>query len=101
VAGFLDTEDPKPPKTPVANYAGATMLALSALIALWGRDRGGGGQYIDLSMFDVIASWNSVHVPWVQSEDQPTDYDPVIGGEYPCYNTYQSIHGLHLTLGAM
>jgi crotonobetainyl-CoA:carnitine CoA-transferase CaiB-like acyl-CoA transferase len=101
VAGFLDPEDPTPPKTPVADYAGATMLALAALISLWGRDRGGGGQYIDLAMFDVIASWNSVHVPWEQSDDEPTDYDPVIGGEYPCYNTYETSDGRYLTLGAM
>jgi crotonobetainyl-CoA:carnitine CoA-transferase CaiB-like acyl-CoA transferase len=101
VAGFLDPEDPKPPVTPVADYAGATMLAFAALIALWGRDRGGGGQYIDLAMFDVIASWNSVHVPWEQNDDEPTDYDPVIGGEYPCYNTYETSDGRYLTLGAM
>ncbi|WP_336361479.1 CaiB/BaiF CoA transferase family protein [Haladaptatus sp. ZSTT2] len=101
VAGFLDPDDPTPPKTAVADYAGATMLALSVLIALWGRNRGGGGQYIDLAMFDVIASWNSVHLPWVLSDDEPTDYDPVIGGEYPCYNTYETGDGRYLTLGAM
>lgn len=101
VAGFLDPEDPAPPKTPVADYAGATMLALAILVALWGRDRGGGGQYIDLAMFDVIASWNSVHAPWARSDEGPGDYDPVIGGEYPCYNTYETGDGRYLTLGAM
>lgn len=101
VAGFLDEDDPAPPKTPVADYGGATMLALAALVALWGRDRGGGGQYVDLAMFDVIASWNAVHAPWTTSDVVARDHDPVIGGEYPCYNTYETADGRHLALGAM
>lgn len=101
VAGFLDAEDPSPPKTAIADYGGATMLALAVLVALWGRDRGDGGQYIDLAMFDVIASWNSVHEPWVRSDVVERDHDPVIGGEYPCYNTYETADGRHLALGAM
>lgn len=101
VAGFLDEDDPAPPKTPVADYAGATMLTLAVLVALWGRDRGGGGQYIDLAMFDVIASWNAVHAPWTHSDVTRLDHDPVIGGEYPCYNTYETADGRYLALGAM
>ncbi len=101
VAGFLDLDDPKPPKTPVADYAGSTILALAILIALRGRDRGGNGQYIDLAMYDVIASWNSLHVPWAESNDVATDYDPLVSGEYPCYNTYETADDRHLTLGAM
>lgn len=100
VAGYLDEDDPSPPKTAVADYAGATMLALAVLVALWDRDRSG-GQYIDLAMFDVIASWNSVHAPWTHSDVTRLDHDPVIGGEYPCYNTYETANGRHLALGAM
>lgn len=100
VAGYLDEDDPSPPKTAVADYAGATMLALAVLVALWDRDRSG-GQYIDLAMFDVIASWNSVHSPWTCSDATRLDHDPVIGGEYPCYNTYETADGRHLALGAM
>lgn len=101
VAGFLDDDDPSPPKTAIADYGGATMLALAVLVALWGRDRGGGGQYVDLAMFDVITSWNSVHQPWAHSDVTDRDHDPVIGGEYPCYNTYEAGDGRHLALGAM
>lgn len=101
VAGYLDEDDPSPPKTAVADYAGATMLALAVLVALWGQDRDGGGQYVDLAMFDVIASWNAVHAPWPDSNMTRLDHDPVIGGEYPCYNVYETADSRHLALGAM
>lgn len=101
VAGKIHSDDPRPPKTPIADYGGALILVVSVLATLWGRDRGSGGQYLDLAMFDVLASWNSVHYPWVAADEQETDYDPVIGGEYPCYNTYATGDGRWLAVGTM
>lgn len=101
VAGTLHPADPRPPTTPIADYGGALVLVVAVLAALWGRDRGSGGQYLDVAMFDVLASWNSVHHPWVAAGDDEPDYDPVIGGDYPCYNTYEAADGRWLAVGTM
>jgi crotonobetainyl-CoA:carnitine CoA-transferase CaiB-like acyl-CoA transferase len=50
-------EEPRTPILPVADLAGATMLAL-AVCAAWARKlQTGEGEYIDVSMTDVVASW--------------------------------------------
>lgn len=101
LAGLLDPENPGMPRLPVSDFAGGTMLALAVLAALRGRDRAGGGQYVDLGLFEVLASWNSWNLPWAASSEQNRDHDPLVGGEYPCYNTYETADGRYLTLGIM
>jgi crotonobetainyl-CoA:carnitine CoA-transferase CaiB-like acyl-CoA transferase len=57
VATRSDEEPPRIPVLPVADLAGATMLAL-VVCAAWARKlRTGEGEYIDLAMTDVVASW--------------------------------------------
>ncbi len=53
-----DADDaPRVPILPVADLAGATMLAL-VICAAWARRlQHGEGEYIDVSMTDVVASW--------------------------------------------
>lgn len=101
LAGLLDPEDPAMPRFPVSDFAGGLMLGFATLAALRARDRGEGGQYVDLSLFETIASWNAWHMPWADDPDHEFDRDPLVGGEYPCYNTYETADGRHLTLGIM
>lgn len=100
LAGLLNPDDPSPPRLPVADFAGGLMLAVAVLAALRARDRGESGQYIDLGLYEVIASWNLWNAAWADQDGEP-DYDPLVGGEYPCYNTYETADGRHVTLGAM
>lgn len=100
LAGSMDPRDPSLPRVPVGDLAGGSMLALAVLAAVRNRDRGGGGQYVDLGLFEIVASWNLWNAPWAES-DAETDYDPLVGGEYPCYNTYEAADGRYLSLGAM
>ena len=100
LAGMLDPENPSLPGYPIADFAGAQMLVIAILAAIRKRDRGGGGQYIDLGMYEVLASWNRWNAPWVADDDSP-DHQPLTGGEYPCYNTYETGDGRYLTLGVM
>jgi len=100
LAGLLDPENPTLPGYPVADFAGAQMLVIAVLAAIRGRDRGGGGQYIDLGMYEVLASWNSWNAPWAAADDD-LGREPLVGGEYPCYNTYETADGRYLTLGVM
>jgi crotonobetainyl-CoA:carnitine CoA-transferase CaiB-like acyl-CoA transferase len=100
LAGFLDPENPSLPGTPTADFAGAQLLVIAILAAIRKRDRGGSGQYIDLGLYEVLASWNRWNAPWAEDEDEP-DKQPLTGGEYPCYNTYETADGRYLTLGVM
>src|SRR3982751_2965004 len=51
------SERPRIPILPVADLAGATMLALAICAAWAGRLQSGDGECIDVSMTDVVASW--------------------------------------------
>jgi crotonobetainyl-CoA:carnitine CoA-transferase CaiB-like acyl-CoA transferase len=50
-------DDPAIPKVPIADLAAATVAAL-AIVAAWANKlRTGEGEYIDVAMTDVVASW--------------------------------------------
>jgi crotonobetainyl-CoA:carnitine CoA-transferase CaiB-like acyl-CoA transferase len=100
LAGLLDPKDPSLPGYPVADFAGAQMLVIAVLAALRGRDRGAGGRYVDLGLYEALASWNAWNAPWADRDDGPSR-EPLVGGEYPCYNTYETADGRYLTLGVM
>lgn len=101
LAGLLDPTDPSLLNLPVGDFAGGTMLALAVLAAIRARDRGASGQYIDVGLFEVLASWNTWNLPWADDESTGRDTDPLIGGAYPCYNTYETADGRYLTLGIL
>jgi crotonobetainyl-CoA:carnitine CoA-transferase CaiB-like acyl-CoA transferase len=57
IANRSADDPPRIPILPVADLAGATMLAL-VVCAAWARKlRTGEGEYVDLAMTDVVASW--------------------------------------------
>jgi alpha-methylacyl-CoA racemase len=101
LAGLLDPDNPGMPQFPVADFAGAQLLVIATLAALRARDRGGGGQYIDLGLYEVLANWNAWNAPWATNAASEHQGDPLVGGEYPCYNTYETADERHLTLGIM
>lgn len=101
LAGLLDPDDLSIPGFPVADFSGAQMLVIAVLAAIRTRDRGGDGQYIDFGLFEVLASWNRWNNPWAESDATEFDRNPLVGGEYPCYNTYETADGRYLTLGIM
>ena len=50
-------EDPAVPRVPIADLAAATVAALAISAAWANRLRTGEGEYIDVAMTDVVASW--------------------------------------------
>jgi alpha-methylacyl-CoA racemase len=101
LAGLLDPDNPGMGQFPVADFAGAQLLVIAILAALRARDRGVGGQYIDLGLYEALAHWNVWNAPWARSDASDHRSDPLVGGEYPCYNTYRTADDRHLTLGIM
>jgi crotonobetainyl-CoA:carnitine CoA-transferase CaiB-like acyl-CoA transferase len=100
------TTDPrgKPviPGVQVADIAGGMIAAFAILAALLARERTGRGQYVDVSMFDVMLSM----LP-VPAAHQFAGHGLKVGdkyalsGAYPFYNVYVTADGMFMTLGAL
>ncbi|AQL44239.1 carnitine dehydratase [Halorientalis sp. IM1011] len=108
MAGLLDMtradEDstPQMPGYPVGDMAGGLFAAFSVVGALLSRELGNtGGEYVDVAMTDVVASFSQA-----VSHDALTGADPRPGetelsGGLPWYDTYETADGKYVTLAAL
>src|SRR5712692_2351042 len=104
VLGLTTDERGKPviPGVQVADLAGGMIAALAILAALLARERTGRGQYIDVSMFDVMLSM--LPIPAAHHFAGNTigvGGKYVLSGAYPFYNVYETSDGKFMTLGAL
>lgn len=104
VLGLTTDERGKPviPGVQVADLAGGMIAGFAILAALIGRQRIGRGQYVDVSMFDVMMSM--LPVPAAQffgGNRLPVGGKYVLSGAYPFYNVYETADGEFMTLGAL
>ena len=104
VLGLTNDEHGKPviPGVQVADLAGGMIAAFAMLAALLVRERTGRGQYIDVSMFDVMLSMLPVpaaHQFAGQTIGVGGKY--ALSGAYPFYNVYETSDGKFMTLGAL
>ncbi len=104
VLGLTTDERGKPviPGVQVADLAGGMIAAFAMLAALLAREKTGRGQYVDVSMFDVMLSMLAVPAAHEFAGKQI----PVAGrygltGAYPFYNVYETSDGRFMTLGAL
>lgn len=104
VLGLTTDERGKPviPGVQVADLAGAMIAAFAILAALLARDRNDRGQYLDVSMFDVMLSMLPIpasHEFAGKTISVGAKY--VLSGQYPFYNVYETSDGKFMTLGAL
>lgn len=104
VLGLTTDERGKPviPGVQVADLAGGMIAAFATLAALLARERTGRGQYIDVSMFDVMLSMLPVpaaHHFAGKTIDVGGKY--ALSGAYPFYSVYETSDGKFMTLGAL
>ena len=104
VLGLTTDESGKPviPGVQVADLAGGMVAAFAILAALMARERTGRGQYVDVSMFDVMLSMLAVpaaHHFAGHTVDVGGKY--ALTGAYPFYNVYATSDGKYMTLGAL
>ncbi|MFX1303059.1 MAG: CaiB/BaiF CoA transferase family protein [Promethearchaeota archaeon] len=92
-AGILDALNIKegPPRLPIADYTAGHICAIGISQALYHRERTGNGQFIDISMHDVMFSINI--------RAQVKEFMPLakmeIGSKFlPVYNQYHCKDGL-------
>lgn len=104
VLGLTTDEHGKPviPGVQVADLAGGMITGFAILAALLARERTGRGQYVDVSMFDVMLSMMPIpaahHFAGVTI---PVGGKYVLTGAYPFYNVYETSDGKFMTLGAL
>jgi len=104
VLGLTIDERRKPviPGVQVADLAGGMIAAFAMLAALFAREKTGHGQYIDVSMFDVMLSMLPVPAGNEFGGNHLGVGDKyVLSGAYPFYNVYETSDGKHMTLGAL
>lgn len=107
VAGLLDMtrestdETPRAPGYQVADMGGGLFAAFSITTALASRELGdGGGEYIDVGMTDVVASFSQAVAPQALTGGDPRPGETSLTGKYPWYDVYEAAEG-YVTLGAL
>ncbi|MEY2451303.1 MAG: hypothetical protein QOD92_877 [Acidimicrobiaceae bacterium] len=92
-AGALRPEGNEPVvgRLPIADLAGGVFAAFAICAAVVRRDRTGEGEYIDVSMSDVLATWTGAVAP------QAEGADPTARG-VPGYGIFEAADGRHLAL---
>mgnify|MGYP001059218256 CR=1 FL=1 len=86
-------ESPMIPGIPIADLGGGIFGALSIVASLYKREINGEGEYIDVSMMDVVNSFFNVVYQGLAAE--------ALGGSLPFYNIYKAGDGEFLSLGAI
>lgn len=81
------------PGIPIADLGGGIFGAVSILASLYKRKINGEGEYIDVSMMDVVNSFFNIAYHGLASE--------ALTGSLPFYNIYKTRDGKFLSLGAI
>jgi crotonobetainyl-CoA:carnitine CoA-transferase CaiB-like acyl-CoA transferase len=90
------------PGIQVADLAGGMIAGFAILAGLLARERTGRGQFVDVSMFDVMLSMLPIPAAHqLAGATIPVGGKYVLSGAYPFYNVYETGDGKFMTLGAL
>lgn len=91
---------PTNPAMPCADMAASLMALSGILMALLRRERGGAGDYLDISMQDALIAWTPNVMGPVFAERRPPEpkHERSWGGS-AFYRLYRTRDGRHLSLG--
>ncbi len=97
------TERPVIPAIPFGDMAGGGLFsALAIIAALLGRERTGKGQYVDVGQTDVLTSLNILNLAeCVARKKGQTARPHNLRGGTLCYNTFKTMDGKFIALGAL
>jgi crotonobetainyl-CoA:carnitine CoA-transferase CaiB-like acyl-CoA transferase len=112
IAGLLDktssrdSDMPAQPGYPAGDMGGGLVAAFAIITGLLERELGGGGQYLDVSMTDVILSM-ATGQEWVadrklDGESIPDDLrEPPVDLVHPNHAIYETADGKYVTVAAV
>ncbi len=94
---------PPNPAIPTADLTGAMNAVTAITGALFRRERGGGGAWLDVSMADSVAALGAPFVAsWTAMGDEAWDRGgALLGGGLANYSVYECKDGRHLAVGAL
>ena len=107
VAGLLGltgnrNESPVIPGYPIADFAGAMYAALAITTGLTGVRGSSGGDHIDVSMTDAVASFSMVYLDRYDGRGEiPRRGETTLTGSHPGYQVYETGDGKDITIGAL
>ena len=107
LAGLLDMtrEDeamaPQIPGYQIGDLGGELFAAFSIVGGLLSRELGNGGEYIDVAMTDVVASFSQAISHEALTGDDPRPGETALTGRYPWYDVYEAADGRYVTLAAL
>jgi crotonobetainyl-CoA:carnitine CoA-transferase CaiB-like acyl-CoA transferase len=103
LAGTLAPGDGPPPAMPIVVAADAlsAMTGLSAvMMALYGRQTSGKGDYLDISMYDSLVAWTAPFVGEVFAKGEaPSTATSRFWGGAALYDLYETADGGYLAMG--
>ncbi len=95
-------EKPVIPGVPIADLAGGMAGALGVLAALLIREKTGRGQYIDVSMLDVVISWLSIYAGmYLIGKTNISRGSNILAGGIGSYGVFKTADGKYITLGIL
>ncbi|TDA67520.1 MAG: CoA transferase [Clostridia bacterium] len=89
------------PISQLADISSGLYAAVSILAALLGRERGGAGTYIDVSMHETVASWWAITQVMSRYTHEPNWGHMMSTGQLASYNVYLAGDGQYLSLGIL
>ncbi|GAA0460585.1 CaiB/BaiF CoA-transferase family protein [Halococcus dombrowskii] len=108
MAGLLDltradeATDPQIPGYPIGDMAGGLFAAFSILGALLSRELGNAdGEYVDVAMTDVVASFSQAVAHEALTGDGPRPGETPLTGAAPWYGVYETADGRYVTIAAI
>ncbi|MFZ5649394.1 MAG: CaiB/BaiF CoA transferase family protein [Bacillota bacterium] len=93
-----------PPALPpvlIADTASGSHAALAIVSALWQREAGKTGQYLDISMYESCFAWQHFNASNHLSGFVYGAGEGILNGGAPCYNLYETADGRHISIGAV
>ena len=82
---------------PIADHASAQQAAIAMLAALYARDQGQGGAFLDIGITESILAWQYLPALGDAAERAAS----LLNGGAACYNYYRCADGQFISLGAI
>jgi crotonobetainyl-CoA:carnitine CoA-transferase CaiB-like acyl-CoA transferase len=90
------------PGYPISDLAGGLYAAFAIVAALAGRGLGRGGEYVDVSMTDAVASFALTYADRYFGEGAvPRRGETWLTGRHPAYRPFEAADGEYVTVGAL
>ena len=90
------------PGVQVGDVGGGSQMAISAILAaLFARERGQGGRYLDVAMLDGLVSWLPLSMAEIFAGNNVSRESAALNGGLACYAVYETADGQYMALGAL